>query len=60
MVLFTIIAVILGLYLSWKTLRLLQAIAIELKIQENMGLEIKWFNIIKEALKNKVYKNDKN
>lgn len=57
---FTVIAVILGLYLSWKTLRLLKAIAIELKIQEDMGLEIKWFNIIKEALKDKVYKNDKN
>lgn len=60
MVIFTIIAVLLGLYFSWKTWRLMKAIAMELKIQEEMGLEIKWFNIFKEALKDKVYGKNEN
>lgn len=59
MALFAIIAVLLGLYFSWRTIRLLRAIAKELQVQEENGIEKKWFKAVKEALKNKVYKDAK-
>ena len=58
MALLAFIALVVGLYLSWKSIRLLRAIAKELKIQEDLGIEKKWFDALKEAMKEKVYKDD--
>jgi len=58
MALLAFIALVVGLYLSWKTIRLLRAITKELKIQEDLGIEKKWFDALKEAMKEKVYKDD--